>query len=183
MVHRALRFGEVLDRHRAARPQPTLISKHDDELVSEERGYGDGRGRPAHYLDGFAKFVREQADHLPALVIVTQRPREQLKSNAFALDEAGFSEAQPRAAWRDRANQHVAASSIGHIRQAALGDPLVPYEERVSKALTKLLASRVWTQPQRKWLERDWQAAQGRVIVDRDSLDRGQFAAEAASRK
>ncbi|UJR78529.1 type I restriction-modification system endonuclease [Sandaracinus amylolyticus] len=175
-------LGELLDRRRAARPQPTLISKHDDELVSEERGYGDGRARPEDYLDGFAKFVREQSNQLPALVLVTQRPREltreQLKSIALALDKAGFSEAQLRAAWRDRTNQDVAASIIGHIRQAALGDPLVPYEERVAKALTKLVASRPWTQPQRKWLERIGKQLKAEVIVDRESLDRGQFAAE-----
>ena len=43
----------------------------------------------------------------------------------------------------------MAASIMGYIRQAALGDPLVPYEQRVEKALQKILASRSWTTPQR----------------------------------
>jgi hypothetical protein len=44
----------------------------------------------------------------------------------------------------------IAAGIIGFIRQAALGDPLVPYEARGDRALRKILASRAWTTPQRQ---------------------------------
>jgi len=36
---------------------------------------------------------------------------------------------------------------------AALGDPLVPYEQRVEQALQRILASRSWTKPQRDGLQ------------------------------
>jgi type I restriction enzyme R subunit len=72
-------------------------------------------------------------------------------------------------------NEDIAASIIGFIRQAALGDALVPYTERVDKAMKKILASRAWTAPQRKWLERIGQQLKTEVIVDRDAFDRGAF--------
>ncbi len=40
-----------------------------------------------------------------------------------------------RTAWRDATNEDIAASIIGFIRQAALGDPLVPYDDRVTRAM------------------------------------------------
>jgi type I site-specific restriction endonuclease len=109
-------------------------------------------------LDGFSKFLRENMNRLPALNIVLQRPRDltraELKELRLALDEAGYSDAFLRTAWREKSNADIAASIIGFIRQAALGDPLVPYEERVDRAVKNVLASQRWTDPQRKWLER-----------------------------
>jgi type I restriction enzyme R subunit len=65
----------------------------------------------------------------------------------------------------------MAASIMGYIRQAALGDPLVPYEQRVEKALQKILASRSWTTPQRQWLQRIANQTKAITIVDREALD------------
>jgi type I restriction enzyme R subunit len=116
---------------------------------------------------------------MPALLVVTQRPREltraQLKELRAALDAAGYSEAMLRSAWRDATNQDIAASIIGYIRQAALGDALVPYEERVDRALKQILASQRWTAPQRKWLERIGQQLKQETVVDKAALDQGQF--------
>jgi type I restriction enzyme R subunit len=41
---------------------------------------------------------------------------------------------QPRLAWRELTNQDIAARIVGYIRQAAIGDALVPYEQRVDRA-------------------------------------------------
>jgi type I restriction enzyme R subunit len=121
---------------------------------------------------------------MPALLVVTQRPREltraQLKELRAALDAAGYSEATLRSAWRDATNQDIAASIIGYIRQAALGDALVPYEERVDRALKKILESQRWTAPQRKWLERIGQQLKQETVVDKAALDRGQFRTQGA---
>jgi type I restriction enzyme R subunit len=65
----------------------------------------------------------------------------------------------------------MAASIMGYIRQAALGDPLVPYEQRVEKALQRILASRAWTTPQRQWLQRIANQTKAITIVDREALD------------
>jgi type I restriction enzyme R subunit len=91
------------------------------------------------------------------------------------LDAAGFSETNLQVAWREMTNEDIAASIIGFVRQAALGDALVPYTERVDKAMRKILATRSWTPPQRKWLERICQQLKTEVIVDREAFDRGAF--------
>ncbi len=72
-------------------------------------------------------------------------------------------------------NADIAASIIGFIRQATLGDALVPYEERVDKAMKKILASQNWTPPQRQWLERIGKQLKVETIVDREALDQGEF--------
>ena len=41
--------------------------------------------------------------------------------------------------------------------------------------MQKILASRAWTEPQRKWLERIGKQLEHEIIVDRDALDAGQF--------
>jgi hypothetical protein len=50
----------------------------------------------------------------------------------------GFSETNLQVAWREMTNEDIAASIIGFIRQAALGDALVPYGDRVDKAMKKI---------------------------------------------
>ena len=89
---------------------------------------------------------------------MAQSPREltraALKELALALGAEGFSEASIRAALRDARNEDIAATLVGYVRQAALGDALVPWSTRVEKAMAKILKSRSWTQPQRQWLER-----------------------------
>ena len=89
----------------------------------------------------------------------------------LALDQRGFSETTLAAAWRDTTNQEMAASIMGYIRRAALGDPLVPYGERVEKALQRILASRSWSKPQRDWLQRIANQTKAITIVDREALD------------
>lgn len=155
-----------------------IISDHEDELRRVERGYGKGE-KPKDYLDSFASYLAANLNTIPALIVVTQRPREltrqQLKELRLALDAAGYTEAALQTAWRETTNQDIAASIIGFIRRAALGDALVPYQQRVDRALDKILASRPWSAPQRQWLQRIGQQLRVESVVDREALDRGQF--------
>lgn len=168
---------EFLDG-RTGRAPVLIFSDHKDGVRYEGRGYGNAT-KPEDYLDGFSTFLRENMNNLPALAIVVQRPRDltraELKELRLALDQAGYTDAFLRTAWREKTNADVAASIIGFIRQAALGDPLVPYEERVERATKKLIASQKWTDPQRRWLERIGKQMKVEVIVDRAALDEGEF--------
>lgn len=98
-------LGEILDRPGDGEAPGLLVSPHPDHRISVSRGYGDGNEKPEAYLDGFARFLREHLNDLPALLVVTQRPRdltrEQLKSLALALDKAGYPEKHLQAAWRE----------------------------------------------------------------------------------
>lgn len=80
--------------------------------------------------------------------------REQLKEIRLLLDSNGYSEATLKTAWRNQTNQDIAASILGYIRRAALGEALVPFQQRVDHAMQRIYAQRTWTPVQRQWLER-----------------------------
>jgi len=168
----------LLDDLSGGGKQHQFISSHEDHVRRVERGYGTGQ-KPQDYLDAFRSFLQEAGDSLPALMLVTQRPREltrkQLRELKLLLDENGFSEAGLQTAWRETTNQDIAASIIGFIRNAVLGSKLVPYEERVRKATQRIFAGRSWTDMQRKWLQRISEQIRQEVIVDREALDQGAF--------
>ena len=167
-------LGEILDRSEMAAGTPIYFSKHSDKLLATEHGYGKAN-KPEDYLKAFAEFIQSRSNTLPALITVLTRPREltrqQLRELALELDRAGFPEASLHTAWREMTNQDIAARIVGYVRQAALGDALIPYDERVDRALHNLLASRAWTGPQRDWLKRIAAQTKANTLVDRAALD------------
>jgi type I restriction enzyme R subunit len=154
-----------------------LVSDAEDEGAPLTQDFGAASADD--YLDRFRTFLKEHGNDLPALTVVMTRPREltrkQLRDLKLALDAAGYGEKALAAAWAQKTNCEVAASIIGFIRQQALGDPLLPYRERVDRALARVLASRAWSRPQREWLERIGAQLRVEHVVDRDALDGGAF--------
>lgn len=167
-------------------PRMIPISTHDDHVVSVTRGYGDAE-RPEDYLNAFADFVRDNQNTLAALNIVVARPRdltrEALRQLRLQLDAAGFSEAKLNRAWSDARNQDIAASIIGYIRQAALGDALVPYATRVNRAIDAILARGGWNDVQKRWLRRIGEQLEKEIVVDAQSLDEDPFRAHGGFRQ
>lgn len=167
-------LGEILDRKNESTTAPLLISEHDDKLHKVERGYGQGK-KPEDYLQEFTDFIRNHSNDIPALLTVRTRPRDltrkQLRELVFELDKAGFTETNLAIAWREITNQDIAARIVGYIRQAAIGDALLPYDERVDHALRNLLTSRSWTTPQRDWLKRIADQTKANLLVDREAMD------------
>ena len=159
---------------------PTLIpiSHHPDEIVSVTRGYGSVQ-KPADFLDGFTAFIRGNIDKIAALTVVVQRPRDltrsELKQLKLELDALGYSEANLRRAWSETKNEDIAASIIGFIRQAALGDVLTPLDIRVKGAMQRILAKGKWTEVQRKWLRRIEEQLIREAVVDRAAIDEEPF--------
>jgi type I restriction enzyme R subunit len=146
-----------------------ILSQRADELVAREQSWGE-YAKPEDYLDSFGRFVREQINQSAALAVVVNAPRdltrEQLTQVRLLLDANGFSEANLKSAWRTRSNFDIAASIIGYIRQAALGEPLLPYEQRVSAAMQHIYGLRAWTPVQRKWLDRLAKQLALEVVID-----------------
>jgi type I restriction enzyme R subunit len=52
----------------------------------------------------------------------------------------------------------------------------VPYQDRVDRAVAKILAAGTWTAPQKKWLERIAEQLKKEVIVDEAAFSQGAFA-------
>ena len=160
-------------------PPPWVpISTEEDEPGEIELAFPKGRA-PGDYLEEFGAYIREHINELPALVAVTQKPREltrkQLMELRLALARDGYGERLLRAAFAQQSNKDIAASIMGFIRGQALGEPLVPYEQRVDAAMARILASKRWTRQQQGWLERIGKAMKKDYVVDRDALDSGRF--------
>jgi type I restriction enzyme R subunit len=174
-------IGPILDwQPEAGTPFPLPISEHADKIASVTTGYG-ATTRPEDFLSSFAQFVRDNVNKIVALQAVVQRPREltraDLKALRAAFDAQGFSEASLRHAWRQAKNEDIAATIVGFIRQAALGDPLVPWSDRVKAAIGRITSRGSWSEPQRRWLERIGNAVAHVGVADRAVLDEGQFRA------
>ncbi|MBV2204255.1 MAG: type I restriction-modification system endonuclease [Pseudomonas sp.] len=171
-------LGELLDRRSDSPEREMFVSEHADAFDRAERGYGKGK-KPDDYIRAFSEFIKTQGNQIPALVTVLTRPREltraQLRELVLALDRAGFTETSLASAWRELTNQDIAARIVGYIRQAAIGDALVPYAERVDRALQHLLAhppaGNPWSTPQRDWLKRIAAQTKANVLVDRSAID------------
>jgi type I restriction enzyme R subunit len=148
--------------------RPILSDAHD-ELLVRDQSWGD-YDKPEDYLDSFGHFVREQVNQSAALSVVVNRPkdltREQLKEVRMLLDGQGYSEARLKAAWRSQSNQDIAAGIIGYIRQAALGEALLPFEQRVANAMQRIYTTHAWTPIQRKWLERLAKQLTHELVID-----------------
>jgi type I restriction enzyme R subunit len=153
--------------------QPVL-SDHHDELLVREQSYGKYQ-KPEDYLESFNQFIKAQLNQSAALAVVVNKPRdltrEQLKEVKLLLDGAGYSEAKLQSAVRNQTNQDIAASIIGHIRRAALGEPLLPFEQRVAQAMQRLYQQHNFNPNQRKWLERLAKQLVHEVVVDRDFVN------------
>ncbi len=151
-----------------------LIYEGADEFIERKQGFGINE-QPADYLLSFNDFIKNNINQSAALAVVVNKPknltREQLKEIKLLLDSNGYSETKLKAAWRNNTNQEIAASIIGHIRQAALGEPLIPFDQRVQQALQKIYASHPWLPPQRKCLERLGKQLVHEVIIDHNFVN------------
>lgn len=174
--------ASLLDRTTGSGAYKVVVSDHADALREVVHGYGKHGSRPPDdYLEAFRAFLATNLNTLPALLVVTQRPRdlkrEDLKKLKLALDEQGFGETSVQTAWRDQKNEDVAATIVGYIRKLALGSPLVPYAERVERAVKRIQATHKFQGAQATWLQRIADQLKLEVVVDRDSFDRGAFKA------
>lgn len=146
-----------------------ILSNAPDVLKERTQSWGT-YAKPEDYLDSFGHFVREQLNQSIALSVVVNRPkdltREQLKEVRMLLDGQGFSEAKLKAAWRSKSNQDIAAGIIGYIRQAALGEALLPFDQRVVSAMQRIYTAHSWTPVQRKWLERLAKQLTHELVID-----------------
>ena len=89
------------------------------------------------------------------------------------MERHHFREQDLKIAWYELKNEDIAARIIGFIRQAAIGEALVPWDQRVDKALQDILALQDWKQPQKQWLQAITKQMKATTIVDRQALVEG----------
>ncbi len=162
-----------------------LISNDEDEFERRTQTYGIHE-RPEDYLDEFNRFIKEQLNQSAALAVVVNRPRdltrEQLREVRLLLDNNGYSEARLQTAVRNQTNKDIAASIIGYIRRAALGEPLISFEQRVAEAMDRIYTQHNWNVNQRRWLDRLAKQLVHEVIIDREFVNH-RFADDGGARQ
>ncbi|MEF3074898.1 type I restriction-modification system endonuclease [Methylobacter sp. Wu1] len=174
-------LGELLDAKLTGADgflPPIVIHEGEDKITQITTGYGEGQ-KPQDYLNAFKDFINANSNRLLAIQTVINKPwalsRQSLKELAVELDRNRFREQDLQTAWREVKQEEIAARIIGFIRQAALGEALIPWEQRVDKALEKILNSQPWKTPQREWLQLIAQQMKAATIVDEAALNQGIF--------
>jgi len=181
----ALRFEQIakwLDRVHQEKKK-LLISDHEDEFRGLEQGFGE-TGRPEDYIEGFSKFVKENLNKIQALTIVAKRPKDltkkELRELKLILDEKGYKEHTLQKAYqvKEKSSHEIAASLIGFVRREAIGDVLIPFQERLERAIKIIKSTHNFNTVQLKWLDRIKQQLEKEYVVDIESLDKGAFKIE-----
>ncbi len=174
-------LGELLDAKTTGvggLKSPVVIHEGADQVTQISTGYGEGQ-KPQDYLNAFHDFINANSNRLLAIQTVINKPwglsRQSLKELAVELELNSFREQDLQAAWRDVTQEEIAARIIGFIRQAALGEALIPWEKRVDNALERILHSQPWKTPQREWLQLIAQQMKVTTIVDEAALNQGIF--------
>ena len=172
-----------LDAVRSGSGNGLVVSQHQDQLLSVEPGYGNADD----YLVSFTQWVKSHANTIPAIKAVLTRPREltrsALKELAVRLQIEGFDERALADAWKRKTNRDIAASILGFVRQAALGDALVPFDQRVDDALAAIRSRHQLTPIQAQWLDKLGKQLKANVVLDRETIDEGALSAQGGFRR
>mgnify|MGYP000129658434 CR=1 FL=1 len=165
-----------------------IFTDIDDEVISIDRLYGQ-HDKAEDFLEAFDRLVQtnKDANVQPALDAVINRPRDLTRKSLLELqewfDSQQFDESALRVAWKESKNQDVAARLVGHIRRAAIGDALLPFETRVDNALDRIKAENTWSKAQLSWLERLASSLKDRVVLDDDTFKMGNYKRSGGKRK
>ena len=137
----------------------------------------DGRELgPEDYLQEFEKFVRDNLEHIEALEILLNRPKDFDTGQLKALKETlatqpndlldKFTEKNLR-----RAYNKELADIISIIRHATAGGELLTTAQRVNKAMMKVKSDRAFTEEQAKWLELIRRHLAKTLLMEKDDVD------------
>jgi type I restriction enzyme, R subunit len=113
--------------------------------------------KPEDYLDSFARFVRENPDHIEAIQILLQKPREWkaeiLSELRKKLAQNNYPEKELQKAHKLVLNKAL-ADIISMIKHTAAGqEPIYTAEGRVDRALKKVMIGKSFNEEQLEWLE------------------------------
>lgn len=162
-------------------PRKQYVSEHEDVVLATDRDFTITYNAN-DYLEKFREFILENRNKLPALEVACTSPRslsrESLRQLRLELGMQGYDTIKLREAWRTAKNEEITADIIAFIRSLALGNPLIPQEERIRRAMAKVRAMRQWTRPQQAWLERFEKQLVKESILHKEDLNQGIFKRE-----
>jgi type I restriction enzyme R subunit len=167
--------GLLVSYERAKRTFLVAYETEDDVSSDVMMPIGGTYQKPEDYLDSFARFVRESPDHIEAIKILLERPKdwktEALKELREQLTLNQFAEKELRKAHRLVYNKAL-ADIISMVKHAARDEePIYSAEERVERALVRIRADRMFTDEQEKWLGYIRQHLIENLTIDMEDFD------------
>jgi len=171
-------LGELLDKKAQGNLPIIFISDKQDALIDVADNYGTTT-TPQDYLEEFERYIRDNENKLIALQTLVHQPghitRQQIKELLLELANEQFTEPNLRKAWAMQTNQDIAARIVGYIRKAALGDALVPWEQRVDTAIAVISAQQQWKPAQKTLLKEIGTLLKTRLALDEQSINESQL--------
>ncbi len=163
------------------RPQRTFVKAHEyADQVSSMMVLRDVAGReykPEDYLASFERFVRENPEHIEAVRIVLERPREWSASalrelrDKLRTNPLRFTEENLQRAHAVRYKKPL-ADIISMVKHAANEQALLlTAAERVDKAFERVTAGHTFTPEQTKWLERIRDHLRQNLSIEREDFE------------
>lgn len=156
-----------------------IIAESAEDYVASEMIFRavDGRElKPEDYLKMFEDFVKKNPEHIDAIDILLNKPKEFNTDELKALREKlatkpdglidKFNERNLR-----RAYNKELADIISIIRHAAKDEDLLTVESRVNRALSKVKASHRFSAAQEKWLELIRRHLIANLLIEKDDID------------
>ena len=121
-------------------------------MISGASGYQ----KPEDYLDSFARFVRENPEHIEAIQIILERPNEWKTEVLAALREklarSYFPEKELQKAHKLVYHKEL-VDIISMIKHAAQDDqPIYTADERIDRAMKQVTEGKSFNDDQMKWL-------------------------------
>lgn len=161
-------------------PRQFVIAPEAQDEVSSAWLIRDGAGqeyKPADYLIAFAHYVQENPDHIEAVRILLDRPRDwstdalsELR-NKLATTRLRFTEENLQRA-HTATYQKSLVDIISMVKHAAReSEPLLTAGERVDAALRRLTSGKSFTAPQQQWLSRIREHLIANLSIDRTDFD------------
>jgi len=150
-------FQNLLINYERAKRTFLVGYEVDDDVSSEVMMLRGGEyQKPEDYLDSFARFVRENPEHIEAIKILLERPRdwktEVLKELREKLAQNKFPEKELRKAHQLVYNKAL-ADIISMVKHAAIEEePIYTAEQRVDRAIKGFMSGKTFSGEQMKWL-------------------------------
>jgi type I restriction enzyme R subunit len=137
---------------------------------------GGSEYKPEDYLEAFARFIRENPDHIEAVRILLDRPRDW---SPMALNELKQKLQQTRRfrletlqKAHEARNKRALVDIISMVKHAADEEqPLLTAVERVERAFHRLATDHSFSSEQQQWLDRIRIHMIENLSIDREDFD------------
>ena len=178
LVNKKQNFFEYIDKYKNSNEILTPISRHKDELISAEQNFKIARTAD-DYIEKFNLFIKNNINY-EFLKMAVNKPKDlsikELKLILKLLEKNNFSKTFLDVAWKKKSGKDTLVSIVCYIRKAAIGDPLIPFNIRVDKALELIIdKNNSLSRAQINWLKKITNQIKKETIIDKKSFDVGRF--------